>query len=372
MKLTQEQQEFILKEWKRIDKKQKKDWQGEYETMPEFVQKRYSNGDNMRRWGKHRQPETPKQQIIQGNIDYQVIRQNKVFKSGEWREEEYITTKIKSKKQEVDYIREIKLALQEMKPPTYKIIKHTNKKGVDLVIPIADFHYDKKGKDYNALKAERLIEQLVYKVLLKTKHLNINKIYLFVLGDYFHYDTMGNTTTKGTPQDADLGSVEMFRGGIRILGNLCLQLSEVAPVQLSVISGNHDEQNAMALRASMEFAFRDNENIKVTTGNQYREYIKVNEVVFGITHDIKLDKARVNMLTEARHLISANKRFIWLLGHLHNASQVGDYGDLEMWRQPAFCGEDHWTNKEGYKSNKMLQAYVVYDNNEIDTITAKE
>jgi|LGVF01.2.fsa_nt_gb hypothetical protein len=347
-------------------------WDKLWETLTENEQLLFHTGDKLRQFYKNH---GYKLDLIQNaNPTSQTVTKSERIVDGKIVTVKSIRTTSRTQKlPPVDYIKEIRKALQEMTPPTYKVIKHDkNSDGVDLVIPIADFHYGKRGLDYTSLKAERLLFKLVDGVLSKTSHLKINNIYVFVLGDFLHYDTMGKTTTKGTPQDTDLQPNEMDRNAIRILGSLLLKLSKYAKVQLSQIAGNHDERTSMLLRYAMGFAFRDNANIKVTTGSPYREYIKVNKTVFAITHDIKLDKARVSMNTEAKQLNGKNERFIWLLGHLHNASQVGDYGDMEIWRQPAFCGEDHWTNKEGYKSTKFLQCYVVNADNEIDTFTAKE
>ncbi|MFR1269376.1 MAG: hypothetical protein ACLSDA_06535 [[Eubacterium] siraeum] len=125
------------------------------------------------------------------------------------------------------------ISLQEIKEfykelvDTYKapiVKKYENENnGFMLEVPIMDLHLGKFSTSdivkevYNSQIARECFNKIIDTCIIRCKGLNLEKIIFPVGNDFFHFDTVGTTTTAGTPQDADVKYQTLFRDGVTLL-----------------------------------------------------------------------------------------------------------------------------------------------------------
>ena len=132
--------------------------------------------------------------------------------------------------------------------PNIKKYTYTNS-GKMIEIPIMDLHLgklawnDETGENYDHNIAEERFLQVISDFINRTKHYTFDKI-LFPIGqDFFNFDSIDGTTTKGTRQDNDLRWQKLYLKGMEILVKAIDLLSQIAPVEIFYVAGNHDRNN---------------------------------------------------------------------------------------------------------------------------------
>jgi hypothetical protein len=117
-----------------------------------------------------------------------------------------------------------------------------------LEISIMDHHLGKycceleTGRAYDPEISERMFIIALEDLLAKSASLPVEKV-LFVCGnDFLNTDHLGRTTTAGTPQDEAIRYQESFLRGRQLLVRAIDRLRQIAPVQVVMVTGNHDTQ----------------------------------------------------------------------------------------------------------------------------------
>lgn len=163
-----------------------------------------------------------------------------------------------------------------------------------LEIGIHDFHFgklawkDEVGVDYDIKIAEQLYDNTVDVLIQRTSHYQYEKILFIVGSDFFNVDNPANTTFKGTPQDEDTRWQKTFVKGYEIARNNALKLSQIAPIEIIIFPGNHDETKAFYLGETLRAYFHNNKNIKVDNRPLRRKYIKYGNCGIGFAHGDKI------------------------------------------------------------------------------------
>lgn len=174
-----------------------------------------------------------------------------------------------------------------------------------LEVGIHDFHFGKHawskevGEDYDLKIAEELYGNTVDTIIQRSSHYNYDKILYIVGSDFFNVDNIDNTTTKGTPQDEDTRWQKTFQKGIDISRTQALKLSQIAPVEVIIISGNHDQTRAFFLGSVLEAYFYNNQNITVNNSPMRRKYVKYGVCGIGFAHGDKVPEKSWNQIFAA-------------------------------------------------------------------------
>ena len=200
---------------------------------------------------------------------------------------------------------------------------------------------------------------------------NTEKIVLVLNGDLFHYDNMGKTTTRGTPQDIDLLPEGMVKGVYRIIVEQISKLKLISNVDVYLQHGNHDEVLSIGFKEFLKAWYRNDKNVKILGNSMIRNWCKIYGITYGFTHDVKVDRAKDLIITEARQFISSSERFIVKTAHKHSGQVYGDYGMFEIRVSPPLCGASAWEEQQGYKSINLLEVEIVNKDNTIDIISVK-
>ena len=136
-------------------------------------------------------------------------------------------------------------SLIENYSPKYPTIKRVKGEHL-LVINPADIHIGKlgvaleTGDDYNTEIAYNRVLEGVTGLISKAQGFSIDRVLFCVGNDILHIDNVYNTTTAGTPQDADGKWWQHFEVALKLYVKCVEILREVAPVDVVHSMSNHD------------------------------------------------------------------------------------------------------------------------------------
>lgn len=117
----------------------------------------------------------------------------------------------------------------------------------------------------------------------------IDRICFVVGNDLFNYDYSSPYphTEKMTPQETDTRWQKMFRIGRKLVIDAALRLSDLAPVDIIVVPGNHDHETVFYLGEILELFFRNNKNVNVDNRPTRRKYYRYDKNLLGFSHGNK-------------------------------------------------------------------------------------
>lgn len=223
-----------------------------------------------------------------------------------------------------------------------------------LEVPIVDLHYAKmswapeSGSNYDVGKAEERFMNVIYDVIERSKNIDIEEILFPIGNDFFNFDTIYGATTKGTPQVNDVRWQEMFLGGNELLIRGIEALSQVAPVRVFQIPGNHDFTTSFYSIVNIASYFKANKNIVVDVSPKSRKYIEFGNCLIGFTHGDKEGKRIFgNMQVEAAESWGRTKYREWHTAHLHSEQVKEEFG-IKVRRLSTVSATDDWHFESGY------------------------
>ena len=224
-----------------------------------------------------------------------------------------------------EIIEEMKKYAPVYKKIDYKIDKKEKDNAVLMEIFIPDLHLGKfgwhleVGEDYDLNIASQLYIDCVDTLLDRVKGYKIDKFLLPIGNDFFNSNDKFNMTANGTLQDEDTRWQKTFRKGRNILIQVIDKLQLIAPVDVKVIVGNHDEDR-MAYLGEVLYAFYHNcPNVNIDNSPTLRKYYQYGKNLIAFDHgkDVKINDLAILMATEATEMFAATKYREWHCGHIH-------------------------------------------------------
>ena len=269
---------------------------------------------------------------------------------------------------------EIEAMLEDakLKLPTMNLHTYETKKGrkIALEISIPDQHFGKYaeveevGHDYNLDIAERLFRRAVEHHIRAAQNYCIERIVFVAGNDVLNTDNSLGTTTKGTPQQATAKHKTAFRRCRIVLTDVVRQCSAVAPVDVVMVSGNHDNDSVFAIGEVLSAVFEKDPNVTVYNGTAERKAWTYGKVFLMFTHGDKGKKQDLPLLmasefptewgrTEHREIHCA---------HLHK-EEVDEKMGTKTRILPSLTATDTWHQQYGFVKNKRVSASFIWDAN---------
>jgi hypothetical protein len=196
---------------------------------------------------------------------------------------------------------------------------------------------------------------------------------LFVVGnDFFHVDHKG-LTTNGTPMDTDGRWQKAFRAGVQACITVAEEATQIAPVDILVVPGNHDREKAFCLGEVLEARFHQNHYITVDNDPDLTSYYRWGKNLLGFVHgdnhtsDAKRNQLPLQMATDRPVDWSETVWREWHLGHFHSEREdVWKYRTTDHVRDvavrilPSLSSTDAWHREQGYASVLAAEAHVYH------------
>lgn len=237
--------------------------------------------------------------------------------------------------------------------------------GFLLEIPVQDVHFGKlslsedSAEPYNYALAKERFSYVIDDVIQNVRGMNIEKIVFPVGSDFLHIDNLNATTTAGTPQDTDLSPQLIFKYGLECLIENIVKLSQIAPVEVFCVNGNHDFLSSYHLVCSLDCYFHNDDNVDVSTDTFMRKYVEFGECLIGYCHGDK-EKKRLDglMQIEAKEAWGRTRYREWHCGHLHS-EQTREVNGIIIRNLSSFTGTDAWHNVHGYVGSvKKCESFI--------------
>lgn len=234
--------------------------------------------------------------------------------------------------------------------------KYENKDGLLFELPLVDLHLGKFStsdivkNEYNTQIARDCFNKVIDTCISRLRETNIEKIIFPIGNDFFHFDTVGTTTTGGTLQDTDMKHQTLFKTGVLLLIDGITKLSNElkAPIEVFCVQGNHDFMTSYHAVMSLWCYFHNNENVTVDLSTSPRKYVEFGNCLIGYSHGEK-EKKRIEkiMQVEAAESWGRTKFREFHLGHLHS-EQVSEDGGIIIRNLSSVTGTDAWHHNSGY------------------------
>lgn len=230
-----------------------------------------------------------------------------------------------------------KSALEDLKKdvlsfsPKYPAIKYPKlTRGLLLEVEMPDIHVGKmtweeeSGENSDLKSQSRRVTEVLAGLLAYARNYPVDRILLPLGSDYFNVDTKFNTTTGGTPQQEDTRWRKTFRAGRVLAVSMIDSCSTIAPVDVLIIPGNHDEQRSFYLGDVLEAWYRNSPNVRVDNSARSRKYYQYGKCLIGLIHggDMKPMRLAGIMAQEAPSMWAETTFREWHMGDKHHKEDL--------------------------------------------------
>ena len=253
---------------------------------------------------------------------------------------------------------EIERFAADYSPRVNKIQRNPIIEPVAYEISLPDIHYGKLH-DLNLTQVEDQYMMVVEELVQKAAGLEIDKFILPIGNDGMNSEGMRRTTTKGTPQEESAGWKDTFRGYWQLITTAVDYLKEKAPVDVIVVSGNHDYERMFYAGDVLAGWYRNDANVTVDNTYSSRKYYEYGENMIMFTHGDKEKPADMPLImaTEKPEMFARTSHREVHCGHLHK-EMVNEYRGIKVRFVPSICPNDEWHKQMGYEAKRTGQAYI--------------
>jgi hypothetical protein len=240
-----------------------------------------------------------------------------------------------------------------------------------LEISIFDHHFGKlawareTGENYDLAIAESLYERAMDDLLRKASPFPVEAILLPIGNDFMHIDTLIQTTTGGTFQDADGRLAKIIECGQMALVRAIDRLLSIAPVTVLLVPGNHDQVSAWHTARFLWAWYRQCAAVTVEHEPRARKYHEYGINLIGFTHgnEEKASSLPAIMATESSAAWARTHWHEWHLGHYHRQREtqhasVDTFDGVTVRTLPSLSGRDSWHYRKGYLGTRLAEAFL--------------
>jgi|TARA_R110000823_G_scaffold28523_2_gene83141 hypothetical protein len=268
-----------------------------------------------------------------------------------------VVTKNESKSME-DFKKEIEEFATKFSPYTEKYTYEIPRDPVAYEISLPDIHYGKLH-NFSLEEVEKQFMHAVVDLVLKADGLDIERFILPIGNDGMNSEGMRMSTTKGTPQQDNAGWKATFTGYWNLMVKAINYLKGIAPVDVIVISGNHDFERMFYAGDVISGWFRNDAGVTVDNASNSRKYYEYGNNMLMFTHGDKEKTADMPLImaTEQPEMFARTTSREVHCGHLHK-EMVNEYRGIKVRFLPSICPNDEWHKQMGYEAKRTGQAYI--------------
>jgi len=229
--------------------------------------------------------------------------------------------------------------------------------GEILEVCIPDLHSgllsckDETGEEYNLYIAKKRFFKALSDIVGRCHHHSISKILFVTLGDLLHTDNDVQTTTKGTFQQVDGRIAHIFDCTLDMIIDGIRMLSEVAPIEVIYLCGNHDRVLGYTLAKATEMAFTGHDEVKFDVSPSPQKHRLLGVSLVGWTHGDMPKKNMSGWLQDrARKEFGQCKYAEIHSGHYHSEQVQTVAGGVVIRYMPNIASASYWEHQQGFPS----------------------
>jgi len=263
------------------------------------------------------------------------------------------------------------LIKKEIKP--FKVEKKntsTFKLNEDLGIlcNICDLHIDRRcyesatGEEYNIEKAEEYFNKIIEGLLKWQEVERVGHLFYTIGNDFFNYDNVNGTTSKGTPL-VDANYREMYRKGLELQIKALKTFKQYFnKIHCFLVAGNHDEILDYTLYLHLKQMFSEDRDYIFD-----EDYKKVKGFLFGdnaifLSHgDIPVKKLTTALPDMFPRLWGDSKYRYYFHGHFHSGLEdKKTLAGLKRIQQGSIIETDLYEYNNGYINSIKEQEFYEF------------
>ena len=250
--------------------------------------------------------------------------------------------------------------------------KPNNRLAYEISLP--DVHFGKfswkeeSGEDYDLKIAETRFNDAVSHFLSLVSPDIIDRFILPIGNDLINIDSRKGETTAGTRVDSDTRFFKIVKTVKQLLIDNIDKLSKTAPVDVIIVSGNHDYETMFMIGEMLDAYYHNNKNVTIDNRPSQRKYYQFGKNGFLYTHGNEEKHGDLGLIfaTENAKLWAASTACRHIkLGHFHKNKtmtflNVCEYTGFTVQILPSLSGSDSWHTSKGYMSKKTAKGFL-YD-----------
>lgn len=228
-----------------------------------------------------------------------------------------------------------------------------------LEIVVSDLHADKLTTSGTSLDEHlERVGQAIDLIINRATHQPVDQVALVFLGDTFDHEGNG-ATTNGTVQATQGDPRESYLKIRDFIGKVARATAHLAPVNVYVLSGNHDRERAFYATDSLAGLFREHPSVNVSTDTE-RAVIDWGINLVGLWHGDKQRNDDIAM-TLMREFDTRGKQVLEVhLGHLHTRREDEVHGVLlRRFRTPT--PDNSWARERLYNHNAKSVTGILWN-----------
>lgn len=284
-----------------------------------------------------------------------------------------VKAKLRAKKLDSDLYLQKEELLKELKAYSPKVskIEYKREAGSSLLeIAIPDLHLgslsweEESGENYDIKIAEKRYKAAIRDLLSRVDLKRIERILFPIGNDMVNVDNKNNTTTNGTVVDTDVRFIKMVRIAKRILIEVIDELSQIAPVDVVTVSGNHDFTVIFMIADMLDAWYHNNPNVTIFNSPTSRKAYKYGKVALFFTHGDEEPMRDLGLIfaTEYPDIWSGTEFRFVQVGHHHKSKKtsyvsVDEFPGIQVQILPTLSSRTNWAYKKGYNSLKQAKAF---------------
>ena len=212
---------------------------------------------------------------------------------------------------------------------------------------------------------------------LKLTDGHLDRVLCVFGNDVSHIDTKQATTTAGTYMDVDGRYVKVYRRICEVHRRTVDILKQVAPVDIVVIPGNHDEITAFHLGELLKARYEGDKHVYVDNSPRPRKYYEYGVNLFGFAHGHveRPSELPLCMAREEPEKWARCESREWHIGHLHKNESWSAKGRINsghieqdyfadkgvrIRRLTSLSGHDQWHTKNAFMDRRACEAFVFH------------
>lgn len=249
---------------------------------------------------------------------------------------------------------------QARKPEKTTIVKDT---GFLLEINIPDVHAGRQSwpvetgyEPYDTKIAELMHNRAVDHIIDRTSTFKFDRILYVVGNDLFNSDDVEYRTTAGTVVTSDGRYQKTFYKVREMVTATIEKLRKIAPVDVLMVSGNHDTLSVWQLGDSLECYFHNYTDVNIENTPRTRKYYEYGSNMIMLTHGDKGKREDYPLMMAAEEPEMWGRTFFKEVhtGHNHQ-SKLQEFHGVKVRTLSSLAPVDDWHSENGYIGN-MRQA----------------
>jgi UDP-2,3-diacylglucosamine pyrophosphatase LpxH len=246
--------------------------------------------------------------------------------------------------------------------------------GLWQVLVVSDTHFGNRswrgttGSDWDLAIAERVVGDAAGELLAVGDTHKPARRTVALLGDLFHVDTPGGTTTSGTPLERDGRLQKMLDVGTTTILRIIERSAETVPTDVVLVHGNHDESLSWAFHRLLIERYRNDKRITIDGNYTGRKYLSHGRNLLGFAHGHRAKKKLPQLMAiEAASQWAACPYREYHTGHYHSTAAewsrpIETIDGVLVRTAPSLCVADDWHASLGFLNARQAMETFIYAN----------